>query len=72
MNLMDSILPHKHKHYFVTVKKEFEPIEMLDAMNIDSDQDLYVMREYAYLMCNSPCNDVKKVIVRKEVKADEH
>lgn len=71
---MDSVLPHRHKFYFVTVKKEFEPVGMLDSMSLDSEKekDLYEMREYAYLMCNSPCNKVKKVIVEKEVKANEH
>jgi hypothetical protein len=63
---MDSILPHKHKHYFVTLKTEFEPI---DPSEFDED-DLFKKVEYAVLMCNSPCNDVKKVIVRKETQSE--
>jgi hypothetical protein len=58
---------HTHKHYFVTNKTEFEPVDP----DKYEEEDLYRKNEYAILMCNSPCNDVKKVIVRKEVKLDE-
>jgi hypothetical protein len=60
---------HKHKHYMVTTKKEFEPIDPSIYQDIPelADADLYEMIEYAYLMCNSPCNDIKKVVVRKEI-----
>jgi hypothetical protein len=36
-----------------------------------AEEDLFKKKEYALLMCNSPCNDVKKVIIRKELKLDE-
>lgn len=57
---------HIHKHYFVKNIKEFEAIDP-DKFGAE---DLYVLREYALLMCNSPCNDIKKVIIRKELKLD--
>lgn len=59
---------HVHKHYFVKNSKEFEPIDP-DKYGVE---DMYIMKEYALLMCNSPCNDVKKVIVRKEVRLDDN
>ena len=60
-------IQHQHKFYFVTTKKEFEPLNPEKYQ----EEDLYKMVEYAVLMCNSPCNAVKKVIVKKEVKLDE-
>ena len=64
---------HVHKYYFTTSKKEFEPINP-DAYASTPELaglDLYEMVEYAVLMCNSPCNDVKKVMIRKEISPDE-
>lgn len=59
---------HVHKHYFVTQKTEFEAIDPEKF----GEEDLYRKIDYAVLMCNSPCNDVKKVIIKKGVSLDEH
>lgn len=66
---MADIFPreHKHKHYFVKNTVEFEAV---DPEKFDQE-DLFHKKEYALLMCNSPCNDVKKVIIRKEIRLDE-
>jgi hypothetical protein len=64
---------HVHKYYFTTSKKEFEPINpdsYGDVLAL-AGLDLYEMVEYAVLMCNSPCNDVKKVIIHKETSYNE-
>lgn len=47
--------PHQHKFYYMTTKTTFEPVG-------DDDSDLYRRVEYFYLMCNSPCNAVKRVV----------
>lgn len=55
---------HKHKHYFVKNVKEFE--------QLDSDNpEIYELVEYALVMCNSPCNHIKKVRIYKEDEVDE-
>ena len=62
---MGDIFPrkHVHKYYFSDNKIVFEPIDPEKF----GEEDLYKRVEYAILMCNSPCNDVKKVEIRKEV-----
>lgn len=62
----NSVKAHIHKHYFVQNKYEFE---LLDPEKFG--EDIYKRVEYTYLMCNSPCNHVKKVIVKKELSLDE-
>ena len=66
---MDNILPikHKHKHYFTTTKTEFEPVNP-EKYN---EEDLYKRTEYAYMMCNSPCNNVKKIKVVKGMSLED-
>lgn len=57
---------HVHKHYFTQTKFEFEPLDPNEF-----GEDTYRRVEYAYMMCNSPCNHVKKSKVEKELKLDE-
>lgn len=63
MNTMG--LPHQHKFYYVSIKHEFEPLDPEQF-----GEDIYRRIEYMYLMCNSPCNAVKKVVVNKEFRDD--
>lgn len=53
---------HVHKHYFISNKTEFEAVDPEKY----GEEDLYKKVDYVLLMCNSPCNDVKKVVVRKD------
>ncbi len=66
-------LKHKHKHYFSTSKKEFEPVDPSLYRDIPelADQEVYVMKEYAIYTCNSPCLNTIKVEVKKEIIVDE-
>ena len=57
---------HFHKHYLVNTKFEFEPLDPEEH-----GEDAYRRVEYAVMMCNSPCNNVKKVKVEKELTLDE-
>lgn len=61
---MTEIFTHRHKHYLADTKIVFEPVDPEKF----GEEDLYKRVEYAVLMCNSPCNDVKKVEIRKETK----
>lgn len=56
---------HEHKHYFSSTKTEFEQLNPSIY-----GEDIYKRVDYAYLMCNSPCNDIKKVVVKKEPSSD--
>lgn len=59
-------LPHRHRHYFTTTKTEFEPLDPEEF-----GEDAYRRAEFAYMMCNSPCNHVKKVPVHKEAHLED-
>lgn len=49
---------HQHKFYYMTSKSVFEPVQLEHY----KDKNLYERIEYIYLMCNSPCNAVKRVL----------
>lgn len=53
---------HTHKHYFAQTKYEFEPLDPEEH-----GEEAYRRVEYAVMMCNSPCNHVKKIEVVKGV-----
>lgn len=59
---------HKHRYHLQSTKKEFEPVqpELFEGSDI-AGLDVYVMVEYAYLMCMDPsCNHVYKIIIQRE------
>lgn len=68
-----SAIKHKHKHYFSTSKKEFEPVDPSLYQDVPelAGREVYVMKEYATYTCNSPCLDTVKVEVRKEIAINE-
>jgi hypothetical protein len=62
-----SPVKHVHRHYMTDTKVMFEPV----SPEKYGEEDLYKRVEYAILMCNSPCNDVKKVTVKKEAQIND-
>mgnify|MGYP000495305858 FL=1 len=58
MDDTETLVRHKHKYYYATIKKEFEP---RPADNVPGD-DLYELVEYAYAVCN--CGAARKTEVK--------
>lgn len=56
-------MPHEHRYYMQSVKKEFEPLEIKDPTRPDAV--LYEITEYAYMFA-SCCMIVTKVKVKQE------